>query len=236
MKSTVAAAVLCLSLFAACGDREVPAAELGQERFADPKVSTSRFNSFSCATCHAVDPQAGPVVAGRLDPGYNLAGAATRGSWWGGGETSLLDAINVCVREFMGGRTLTRDEDTARELDAYLEAHPSTAAGGPAPFTVVRVVGPLADVAGDATRGGDAYHQACARCHGAVHTSAGHLAGVGVKIPDETVATFPGQGRDVTVEKVRHGRFFNVGGLMPFYSAEALSNQTLADIMAYMGL
>jgi thiosulfate dehydrogenase len=229
-------AALCLLSFAACGDRQVPASELGQDRFSDPKVSTSRFNAFSCATCHVVDAAAGPVVSGRLDPGYNLAGAATRGSWWGGGEISLLDAINVCVREFMGGRSLTRDEDAARELDAYLEAHPSSAAAGPAPFTVVRAVGPLADVAGDATRGHDAYHQACGRCHGELHTAAGHLPGVAVKIPDETVLNFPGQGRDVTVEKVRHGRFFNVGGLMPFYSAEAMSNQTLADIMAYMGL
>jgi thiosulfate dehydrogenase len=38
------------------------------------------------------------------------------------------------------------------------------------------------------------------------------------------------------VEKVRHGRFFNIGGVMPFYTAEALSDQTIADILSHMGL
>jgi hypothetical protein len=42
--------------------------------------------------------------------------------------------------------------------------------------------------------------------------------------------------RSVTVEKVRHGLFINIGGVMPFYTQEAMSDQTVADILVYMGL
>jgi thiosulfate dehydrogenase len=224
----------CLCLSSACGDRDVPAADFGRDRFADPKVSTSRFNTFTCATCHTVDAAA-MAVAGRLDPGYNLAGAPTRGSWWGGGSPTLLDAINVCVKEFMGGAALTRDSDAARQLDAYLEANaPATSA--PVPFTVVRMVGPLAELKGDPTAGRDAYGKACARCHGDAHTGKGRTTSAASLIPESSIATFGTLARDVTVEKIRHGRFLNVGGIMPFYTVEAMSDQTTADILAFMGL
>jgi thiosulfate dehydrogenase len=226
---------LALALLVGCGSVDVPGADLGRAHFGDPRASTSRFNTFSCATCHAVDPAAGPVVSGSLDPGYNLAGAARRGTWWGDGSATLLDAMNVCLKEFMGGRALTRDEDVARELDAYLEAN-SPLDSPPAPFTVVRTAEPLAMVTGDAGRGRDAYRKACYRCHGEAHTWKGHSSSLAVLIPESTLAMFPGQGRAVTVEKVRHGRFFNVGGTMPLYSAEAMTDETLADILAFLGL
>jgi thiosulfate dehydrogenase len=226
--------LIVLALLAGCGQEEVPAADFGKDLFSSPKVSTSRFNVFSCATCHVVDPAAALVVPGRNDSGYNLAGAPSRGSWWGGGETSLLDAMNVCITQFMGGRPLTKSEDAARQLDAYLEAN-TPAAGMAAPFTVVRMVGSLDNIKGDAARGHDAYQSACARCHGEIHSGKGHNTAIASIIPDATNATFPGMGRAVTVEKVRHGRFFNVGGLMPFYTAEAMSDETLGDILAYLG-
>jgi thiosulfate dehydrogenase len=229
--------LLTTALLGACGDREVPAAELGRDRFGDPEVSTSSYNTFSCATCHVVDPAAPVVVPGRLDPGYNLAGAPTRGGWWGGGSTTLLDAINVCIKEFMGGRPLGRDTDDARQLDAYLEAS-SAPAGMPAMFSFVRTATPLTEVSGDAARGKEAYQKACYRCHGEIHTWNGHSAPTAVVLPESTKERFKGEGeaRWVTVEKIRHGRFINIGGVMPFYTKEAMSDQTIADILAHMGL
>jgi thiosulfate dehydrogenase len=47
---------------------------------------------------------------------------------------------------------------------------------------------------------------------------------------------FGAQSRAVVVEKVRHGKFFNLAGVMPFYAAETLSDAELADILAYLGL
>jgi thiosulfate dehydrogenase len=229
--------VLCLltASLAGCGDDKVPAAEFGKDRFADRKVSTSRFNTFSCTSCHVVDAAAPLVVAGRFDPGYNLAGAATRGSWWGGGSTTLLDAINVCVKEFMGGAPLVRDSEVARQLDAYLEAStPMTP--GPAPFGFVRITSALADQKGDATRGAEAYQKACYRCHGEAHSWKGHSTPAATPIPESSISTFGAEARAVTVEKIRHGRFINIGGVMPFYTSEAMSDQTVADILVYMGL
>jgi thiosulfate dehydrogenase len=180
MKAVVLLSLLCLPLLA-CGDDHVLAAEFGHDRFGDPKLSTSSHNTFSCATCHVVD-KAAPLVAGHLDPGYNLAGAPTRGSWWGKGETTLLDAINVCMKEFMGGRALTRDEETTRQLDAYLEANtPPT--GTPAPFTLIRAITPLSAIKGDATRGRDAYQKACYRCHGEAHSGNGRSTPAALPIP-----------------------------------------------------
>jgi thiosulfate dehydrogenase len=223
------------ALLAGCGDDKVPAAEFGQDRFADHKVSTSHFNTFSCATCHVVDPAAPSVVPGRLDSGYNLAGAATRTSWWGGGSTTLLDAINVCVTEFMGGAALAKDSDAARQLDAYLEGPPVMT--GPAKYTFVRITTPLAELKGDATRGAEAYQKACHRCHGDAHTWQGHTTSAATVIPESSITTFGMDlARSVTVEKVRHGLFINIGGVMPFYTQEAMSDQTVADILVYMGL
>jgi thiosulfate dehydrogenase len=228
---------LCLlaASLAGCGEDKVPAADFGKDRFSDRKISTSRFNSFSCATCHVVDAALPAVAEGRFDSGYNLAGATTRGSWWGGGATTLLDAINVCVKEFMGGAPLARDSDDARQLDAYLEQG-APAMGTPAKFSFVRITTPLAELKGEATRGSQAYQKACYRCHGEAHTWKGHSTSAASVIPEASISSFGDQARAVTVEKIRHGRFINIGGIMPFYTAEAMTDQTVADILVYMGL
>ena len=40
----------------------------------------------------------------------------------------------------------------------------------------------------------------------------------------------------VVIEKVRHGQFFGVGGSMPPYSQEALSDADLGALLAFLGL
>ncbi len=37
----------------------------------------------------------------------------------------------------------------------------------------------------------------------------------------------------VVTEKIRHGQFFGVGGNMPFYPREVLSDAELADLLEY---
>jgi thiosulfate dehydrogenase len=227
-----------LAGLAGCGDREVPAAELGERLFQDPAVSTSRRNRFSCATCHTVAPGAPPVVPDRFDSGYNLAGVAGRPSWWGNYATSLLGAMNVCLEEFMGGRALRPDDDSARQLGAYLAAHSPPDTQPALPFTIVRRVTPLEGLAGDVARGGLIYAAGCQRCHGGAHNGSGRLDATFSIVPEDTQKAFPGPGeaRFALVEKLRHGRFFNIGGVMPLYSLEALSDQDVADLLAYLGL
>lgn len=223
-------------LVAGCGDREVPAAELGERSFADPGLSTSPFNRFSCATCHAADAAAPVVIPGRLDSGYNLGNSAGRGSWWGTYELRLLDAANTCLSDFMGGRKLAPDEDAARQLGAFLDARSPAGRSDPAPLSIVRIVTSLQGLRGDQVRGKQAWQQACARCHGAPHTGSGRLGIRPTVVPEDTLRSFPDNARAVVVEKIRHGRYFNIGGVMPFYSLEVLTDLQVADLLAYLGL
>lgn len=223
---------------AGCGDREVPAAELGERLFSDRAVSTSRANRFSCATCHRVAPGGPLVIPGSYDSGYNLAGVAGRPSWWGSYATTLLGAMNVCLQEFMGGRPLTPEEDSARQLGAYLAEQTPPEPQPAAPLTIVRRADPLLGMTGDASRGAIIYAAGCHRCHGAAHSGAGRLDETFSIVPEDTHKAFPapGEARFATVEKLRHGRFFNIGGVMPLYSLEALSDQDVLDLLAYLGL
>jgi thiosulfate dehydrogenase len=223
-------------MVAGCGDRELPAAAYGARLFRDPNLSTSPFNVASCATCHAVDPAAPPVSPGRFDPGYNLGNAAGRPSWWGGYETRLLDALNTCLEHFMGGRRLSSDDPRGRALYDYIEANSPEAVSAAVPFTVVRTVTSLASLAGDATRGAEVFLKACTRCHGKARTAEGRLTPRATILPDDTIKNFPENARAAVVEKVRHGRFLSLTGTMPLYSLEALSDEHLADLLAYLGL
>lgn len=219
-----------------CGDQEVPAAELGERLFSDSGVSTSRRNRYSCATCHTVEPQAPLVVPGRYDSGYNLANTFSRPSWWGGYAGKVLDAVNVCVTEFMGGRRLAPEDAEARQLGAYLAGASSPEPQPAAPLTIVRAVTPLDGLTGNPAVGAVVYSAGCQRCHGSPRSGAGRLDETFSIVPDDTVKVFGDQARHAVVEKLRHGRFFNVGGVMPLYTAEALSDAQVANLLAFLGL
>jgi thiosulfate dehydrogenase len=230
----------------ACGDEEVPAAELGARRLSDPDLSTSPFNRVSCSTCHRLGPPPGlpPVEAdgrhvGAIDAGYTLADSVHRPSWWGGDELRLLDAVNTCLTGFMGGKPLEADEDAARQIYEYLVTISPDPAPPALPVTVVRTIDDLSALkdGADADRGRDIYDRACRRCHGAPHTGEGRIDTRASFIPEDSIAVFgPTLARSAVVEKVRHGRLFHIGGVMPFYSLEVLTDEELADVLSYVGL
>ena len=122
---------------------------LGERLFRDPKVSTSPFNAFACAHCHAADPAQPAVVPGKADSGYNLGNSVGRPSWWGGYEVRLLDAINVCIDRFMGGRKLKVEDAVARQLYAFLEERSPEPTSPAAKLTLVRNVTALDEMIGD---------------------------------------------------------------------------------------
>ncbi|WP_338276974.1 c-type cytochrome [Corallococcus caeni] len=222
-------------LLAGCGGA-TPAAEYGEELFQDARLSDSQFNSFSCATCHATSATPEPD---RMLAGYPLENVAFRRTWWGGYETDLLGAVNFCYLSFMRGVSpLTREDPKARALYEYLmRISPDTDA--PAlPFTVVKDIQDVPP--GDAGRGGAVYRAACQTCHGATHTGEGRLtsfASVLPEVTDDYDSLFPGTPRRlVVIEKLRHGSFFAVGGTMPLYSREALSDEDLSAVLAFLGL
>lgn len=228
-------AALALVASACGGDDPVPAAEYGARLFSDAKLSESRFNSFSCATCHATTP----TPAGRMDAGYTLYDSAFRKRWWGGYETRLIDAVNFCYVNFMRGvQPLPEDSPQSRALYEYLVSISPNPDAEPLPMTVVKNA---ADVPrGDRARGQEVYRAACQGCHGETHTGAGRLTDSASLLPEVTQdygEAFPGVPPAlVVIEKVRHGQFFRVGGNMPPYSLEALSDADLSALLTYLDL
>jgi thiosulfate dehydrogenase len=238
VRAVAPVSIALVAMLSGCGDKQIPAAELGQQLFSDRGISTSRLNSFSCSTCHVVEPGLPLVIAARYDAGFNLAGTASRSLWWGGHSTRLIDAVNVCLEEFMGGRRLDPEEPRARQLLEYLWAASPEPSAPPAPLTIVREPTDLATLTGDPDRGALIYLAGCQRCHGAAHSGLGRLDTRTPVVPEDTQRMFtdPKVARHVVVEKVRHGRFFQIGGVMPFYPAESMSDAALADVLAYLGL
>jgi thiosulfate dehydrogenase len=139
----------------------------------------------------------------------------------------------------MRGQPLDRTSDKGRALFEYLES--ISPAGSPTdivPMTIVENI--VAIPLGDATRGEDLYRRSCAFCHGDIHTGEGTILDRKVILPevtDDYDRLFPGVPHGlVTIEVVRHGRFFDVGGTMPFLTTELMSDAELGDVLAYLGL
>ncbi|MDY7230077.1 c-type cytochrome [Hyalangium rubrum] len=218
------------------GSGATPAADYGEELFQDSRLSESQFNSFSCATCHATTATPEP---GRMNAGYALHNVASRPNWWGGYETRLLDAVNFCYVNFMRGVTPLAPEDPkSRALYEYLVRLSPDPEAAALPLTVVK---DITDVPrGDIGRGGEVYRAACQTCHGELHTGKGRIAANASVLPEvvgDYDALFPGVPKQlVVIEKVRHGQFFGVGGNMPPYSREALSDADLGALLTYLGL
>jgi thiosulfate dehydrogenase len=223
-------------LSSACGG-EISGAERGQELFHSTSLSPSSLNRFSCAVCHETGPGQTPTSG---PAGYRLHGAVARTRYWGGDYTSLRDATDACLVFFMRGDPLDpAQEDFHALYEFLLELSPPDASSEPYPFTVVENV---ADVPrGDAGRGEEVYAAACRRCHGEAFTSGtGSILRVPVPLPgvaDTYPAEFPGVDPSlVVIEKVRHGRFFGIGGEMPLYSLEAMSDGDLGALLEYLEL
>jgi thiosulfate dehydrogenase len=138
----------------------------------------------------------------------------------------------------MRGTKLEPDEARARALYEYLTTLKASAPQAAFAFTVV---GDVKDVPrGEKELGGEVYKRACHDCHGALKSGNGSNSTRASRLPevfDEYDALFPGVPKAlVVIEKVRHGQFFGVGGNMPLYSKEALSDEQLGALLSYLEL
>lgn len=221
--------VLAAALLLGC---ELPAKEYGALAFHDPDFSGNQLNSWSCHTCHATrDGDA------RLLPGAPMRGVTAREGWYGGRAQGLFDAVQSCFTSFMRGAPLVSQEPRARALYEYLaslEGEPSPAL----PFTLVEMV--LEVPRGDAQAGAEVYRRACQDCHGALHTGEGRNTSRAPVLPEvagEYPRLYSGVSPALLVgEKVRHGQFFGIGGDMPPWSQEALSDEELGALLSHLGL
>ena len=216
--------------FAGCSP--VDARDYGAQLFADETLTQSEFNSFSCATCHAVNG-AGPA----MPAGYDLAGSAFRQSFWGGSTTTLLDAVNHCVTFYMRGAPLDRNDVKGRALYEYLVSVTPERDTPGLPLTVVENVRGVGR--GSVDRGRAVWDGACRSCHGEPNTGDGRINELAGIVPNDAAAFAAAAGFPVDVvviEKIRHGSFFGVGGTMPLFSLEALSDDDVAALLAFLEL
>lgn len=216
-------------LVAGCSSE--PAIDYGRALFDETTISSAPSNPFKCSTCHEVTQAPTKQL-----PGYVMYDAAVRQAWWGGSVQTLLDATNQCIYNFMRGNPLAPDDQKGRALFVYLESLAPDMSEPTLPLTVVQNI--VNVPSGDATMGQQIWNQSCGNCHGAPHTGQGRLSDIVSIVPDDTLAahgTDPVMGaRPVVIEKVRHGKFFNVGGNMPLFSLEAMSDAQLGDVLAYL--
>lgn len=217
------------------GERSRPAVELGERLFRDPALSTSDFNYFACADCHSESLEEG----GTKLAGFPLANSAHRSAWWNRMTPQYLDAVNTCLVFFMRGEAIEPGDPYGDALYEYLVSISPEDPSPEIPFTVVRTVGTPA--AGTAAAGQVVYDAACRNCHGEPRTGSGRISPVatilGEALSVEYDALYPGVSHDLLVaEKVRHGQFFGIGGNMPFFAVERLSDDELADLVAFLDL
>lgn len=239
MKRALLAAVLCAL---SCGGevRDGTAVELGASLAANPRVTRSQYNPFSCLTCHAVRPG-----GDRALPGAPLQGAARRPSFWGGEVAHLREAVERCWVGFMRGDARDLDARDGQAIAAWLESlAPEGSTEGTAAVprtwtTTVRDPG----AGGDPALGRAAWQRACAYCHGALDTAAGRLAPLVSRIPQDTLAEHCDDDlavagytdrqayiRGVVAEKTRHGSFLGYAGAMPPFTQEVLSDEEMRHL------
>lgn len=218
------AILLAFVLLGGCGD-DAPAGSpaMGALVYAEPLEGG---NTFACATCHAVSE---PAADGFVRPGHPLGDAAARPTFKDGTLTSLRDAVNSCVTEWMNADALGADDVRWLSLLAYLESEVPAAA---APAVDLQIVDPPTDLStGDPVAGRALFDTRCIVCHGpdAVGTERGPgLAGSPLQ-------------RDYIARRVRtSGRMDSptydglTGGIMPFWGADRLSDPELLDVVAYV--
>jgi mono/diheme cytochrome c family protein len=185
----------------------------------------SNRSAFACSSCHALDE---PPEDGFRRVGHQLGDATHRPSYLNGRFREMLDAVNVCLTEWMTTDRWTPDDPRWLALFAFLDAR---APAGPAPEIRFEIVGPPMNVAGgDSVRGRDLFNTTCALCHGT-----DGFGGLGPRIKQTGLdAAYvarrirrSGPPRSMIYEGL-------LGGVMPFWGANRLSDAELLDLVAYV--
>ncbi len=235
MTRTQLLVLLLMLTAAAC--QPTSAVDAGAALFRDPRLSSSDFNAVSCATCHDIDDDNNDNSdnGGRIVAGHPLGDVVFRPSWWGGNAASLKDAVDLCLVFFMREAPLEASSPQSRALYEYLLSTSPTRPAAALPLTIVENVASLSR--GDPRRGAEVYDAACKSCHGDAFSGAGRLNELVSVVPDDSVDFAAESGFPLSVviiEKVRHGPFFGVGGTMPPFSTERLSDDDLSALVGFL--
>lgn len=241
MKKLLTMLALALALPAAgCGGgtkhETKPATDLGDHLAHSYALSTSTYNRFACTTCHYTE--ATPPDS-RIYPGGSLHDSASRPDWFDGYSKQYLDTVNFCLLYFMRGEQMQVGDGDGDALYEYLSSISPDTTAPAVHYTFVLSLTALNVATGDKNHGKTIYDQACKVCHGAAGSGSGRISDATTALDpllaNEYDSLFPGVDHNVVVtEKVRHGQFYGIGGNMPFFSEEALSDSDLTDLLAYL--
>jgi cytochrome c len=188
-------------------------------------------NNFSCANCHGIseNQQGLSTVDGLHRPAHPLFNAVNRSSFYNQNTTELLDAVNICLEDWMDAETLADGSQEWLDISAFLLQESDNQAASEVKSTQID---PIIDFANtDLMIGQTLFNQTCATCHSDNGTGSAIA-------PDLTQ-------RDLSMtrvaEKVRTSGpttssiFTGLsGGNMPFWSQERLDNNDLKHIAAYV--
>lgn len=198
----------------------------GANIFMTPLTSAS---TFSCASCHAMSENDGFAGDGFRRPGHPLLNAAKRASYKNGALDSMLDAVNICVTEWMNGEPLASNDPNWINLMNWLQDQNTIETTDP---VVIDIVPPPQDLSGgDTTNGRELFNSRCIVCHG--------FDGEGTQLAPRVAER--GLLPELIARRVRtSGRSDSAayeglsGGVMPFWGANRLTNGELIDIVAFV--
>ena len=237
-------ALLTLSLTVIANAEMSEKAKMGRALFSDPSfggtLDPAKVSGMSCSDCHAdFDEAANPD--GRIRAGHSIVGVPHRGTAKGGMITADMFARaagggGFCYEHFL--QKVPSDkadptaipEDQAEALMAYFE-HVSGDNEGPE-FQIAMLDKDAASAAadkiiameGDAQRGWKLYGQACNVCHPTAKKS-----GIGSQLVKRRPP------RDLEKRKHQIATYVRKGGfVMPFFAEDRLSDQDIADIVAFI--
>ena len=185
-------------------------------------------NTFRCATCHAITEPT--TNDGLRRPGHPIGDATRRPNYKNGQVPRLLDAVNSCLTEWMNATPWTETDSRFVALYAWLDQQAGAAAPAPA-VTFARVDPPRIVSGGDADRGRATFNGSCIVCHGEDGTGterAPNVRGLGLD-PGYIATRIRTSGR--ADSKVYPGL---TGGVMPFWSADRLSDAELVDLVSFL--
>ena len=219
-------------------------AKMGRKLFSDPSfggtLDPAKISWLSCSDCHAdFDEATNPD--GRIRAGHSIVGVPHRGTAKGGMITADIFARaagggGFCYQHFLQKIPSNKvnptaiPEEQAEALMAYFE-HVSGDNKGPQ-FQIAMLDKAAASAAadkivgmkGDAQRGLKLYAQACNVCH-----PTAKRRGIGSQLVKQRPP------RDLEKRKHQIAAYVRKGGfIMPFFAADRLSDQDIADIVAFI--
>ncbi|MEM7016849.1 MAG: DM13 domain-containing protein [Pseudomonadota bacterium] len=187
------------------------------------------FSTFSCSSCHAISEANGFAMDGIRRAGHPLENATRRPTFKNGGIDDFLAAVNICVTEWMNGEPLASDDPTWINLQNWLRDQNTVEVADALFFQVVQPPAQL--TGGDETLGRASFNKRCIVCHGIDGTGTQLAPAITNKnLPAELIAR-----RVRTSGRTNSAAYAGLtGGVMPFWSADRLSDHELLDIIAYV--